>query len=169
MEAVRAERAKVEAIVLTHAHIDHCFGASVVREATGAHVLMHEQEVEIGGDLKELGDLLELDVAGYEPARPDRLLRDGDAIAVGDKFLKVLHTPGHTPGGICLLGDGVLFSGDTLFAGSVGRTDLPGGDWEVLMDSIHSRLLTLPDDLVVYPGHRSPTTIGDERRDNPFL
>jgi glyoxylase-like metal-dependent hydrolase (beta-lactamase superfamily II) len=100
---------------------------------------------------------------------PDRLLVDGETLSVGDVTLKVLHTPGHTPGCICLLGEGLVFTGDTLFNMGIGRTDLPGGDLEKLMSSIHDRLLTLPDETVVYPGHGTPSAIGDERRSNPFL
>lgn len=102
-------------------------------------------------------------------APPDRLLTEGDEVTVGEGRMRVFHTPGHTPGGICLFGEGVAFVGDTLFAGSVGRTDLPGGSYEVLLASIRSRLLSLPDETAVYPGHGSPTTIGEERVHNPFL
>ena len=100
---------------------------------------------------------------------PTRLLQDGETIEIGKLSFTVLHTPGHTPGGICLLGDGVLFSGDTLFAGSIGRTDLPGGDYGVLLRSLRERILTLPDETVVCPGHGQRTTIGRERQMNPFL
>ena len=97
------------------------------------------------------------------------MLRDGDVIEVGDLKFSVLHTPGHTPGGISLLGDGVVFSGDTLFNFGIGRTDMHGGDYAILMHSIVNRLMALPDDTVVYPGHGPSTTIGAERKRNPFL
>ena len=104
-----------------------------------------------------------------EPCRPDRLLREGDTIEAGTLSFQVLHTPGHTPGGICLLGHGVLFSGDTLFNQGIGRTDLPGGDMETLMRSLEEVVMPLDDDLVVYPGHGPKTTIGYEKKYNPFL
>jgi glyoxylase-like metal-dependent hydrolase (beta-lactamase superfamily II) len=103
------------------------------------------------------------------PPQPDRLVREGDVIPVGSLSLRVLETPGHTPGGISLYLDSAVFVGDTLFAGSVGRTDLTGGSLEVLLRSIGTKLLTLPDRTVVYPGHGPATSVGVERRDNPFL
>ncbi|MCX5995442.1 MAG: MBL fold metallo-hydrolase, partial [Chloroflexi bacterium] len=99
----------------------------------------------------------------------DRLLKDGDVIEIGDLKFKVLHTPGHTPGGISLLSDGVVFSGDTLFNFGIGRTDLAGGDYGKLMDSIMTKLMVLPDSTIVYPGHGPETTIGAEKKGNPFL
>jgi glyoxylase-like metal-dependent hydrolase (beta-lactamase superfamily II) len=116
-----------------------------------------------------LMSLLTLGVSYPNPPPPDRLLEDGDSIEVGDFHFSVLHTPGHTPGGICLLGEGVMFSGDTLFNYGIGRTDLPGGNYSQLMDSIKTKLMTLPDKTVVYPGHGPETTIGAERRGNTFL
>lgn len=103
------------------------------------------------------------------PPKPDRLLRDGDVIEVDDLKLTVLHTPGHSPGGISLLGDGLVFCGDTLFNFGIGRTDMPGGDYGKLMDSIITKLMVLPDETRVYPGHGPSTTIGTERKRNPFL
>ena len=103
------------------------------------------------------------------PPPPDRLLGDGESIDIGDLRFSVLHTPGHTPGGICLLGEGIVFSGDTLFNYGVGRADLPGGSYSQLMDSISTKLMTLPDTTIVYPGHGPDTTIGTERQGNPFL
>lgn len=103
------------------------------------------------------------------PFEPDKMLDEDDLIPIGDEHLRVIFTPGHSPGGICFVGDGFVIVGDILFAGSVGRTDLPGGDMKTLLDSIRLKLLTLPDDFIVYPGHGSSTTIGDERMFNPFL
>ena len=103
------------------------------------------------------------------PPAPDRLLNDGDNINIGDLHFLVLHTPGHTPGGICLSGNGVVFTGDTLFKHGIGRSDLSGGNSRQLMTSIHTKLMVLPDDTIVYPGHGPETTIGAERRVNPFL
>ena len=104
-----------------------------------------------------------------QPPPPDRLLKDGDFLVVGDLKFQVLHTPGHSPGGICIVGYGVVFSGDALFNRSIGRTDGPGGDSNLLISSIRAKLLVLPDQTVVLPGHGPKTTIGQERRNNPFL
>ncbi len=156
----------IKFIVLTHGHIDHTGALKEVKEATGAEVAVH------GDDAKSLNNQLVAIAFGLSypaPPPPDRLLKGGDSIDVGDLHFEVLHTPGHTPGGICLLGQGVVFSGDTLFNYGVGRTDLPGGSSSQLMNSIQTKLMTLPDNTVVYPGHGSDTTIGAEREGNPFL
>ena len=156
----------IKFIVLTHGHIDHTGALKEVREVTGAKVAIH------GDDAKSLKNQLVAIAFGLSyptPPRPDRLLKGGDSLDVGGLHFEVLHTPGHTPGGICLLGEGVVFSGDTLFNYGVGRTDLPGGNYSQLMNSIQTKLMTLPDNTVVYPGHGSDTTIGAERTGNPFL
>jgi len=156
----------IKFIALTHGHIDHTGALKEVKEATGAEVAVH------GDDAKSLNNQLVAIAFGLSypaPPPPDRLLKGGDSIDVGDLHFEVLHTPGHTPGGICLLGEGVVFSGDTLFNYGVGRTDLPGGSSSQLMNSIQTKLMTLPDNTIVYPGHGSDTTIGAERRGNPFL
>lgn len=157
-------------IVATHNHMDHIGALRPVKDATNADYAVHEADLEtkmpavfarmmgplMGGSLKA-------------PPKPDRLLHDGDIIEVGDLKFTVLHTPGHTPGGISLLGDGVVFSGDTLFNFGIGRTDMPGGSFSILMHSIATKLMVLPDDTIVYPGHGPRTTIGIERKRNPFL
>jgi len=156
----------IKFIVLTHGHIDHTGALKEVREVTGAKVAIH------GDDAKSLKNQLVAIAFGLSyptPPRPDRLLKGGDSLDVGGLHFEVLHTPGHTPGGICLLGEGVVFSGDTLFNYGVGRTDLPGGSSSQLMNSIQTKLMVLPDNTVVYPGHGSDTTIGAERTGNPFL
>jgi len=156
----------IKLIVLTHGHIDHIGALKEVKEATGAEVAIH------GDDARSLRRQLLSVIFGLfypTPPPPDRLLKDGDSIDVGDLHFVVLHTPGHTSGGICLLGQGVVFSGDTLFNYSIGRTDLPGGSYSKLMNSIQTKLMTLPDNTVVYPGHGNETTIGAERRGNPYL
>ena len=157
---------EIKFIVLTHGHPDHVGALKEIKEATGAEIAIHSDDGEI---LRQqfLGFLFGL--SHPEPPAPDRLLKGGDSIDIGDLHFSVLHTPGHTPGGICLLGHGVLFSGDTLFNCGIGRYDLPGGDYNQLMDSLHTKLMVLPDDTIVYPGHGPETTIGAERRANPFL
>ncbi len=158
----------IKLIVLTHAHIDHAGALKEVKETTGAGVAIHVDDAK---SLRMMGHSLSAPLRLFYPAPPsaDRLLEDGDSIDIGDLHFKVIHTPGHTPGGICLLGEGVLFTGDTLFNQSIGRSDLPGGSHSKLMKAIQSKLMALPDNIIVYPGHGPETTIGDERRHNPFL
>lgn len=156
----------IKFIVLTHGHIDHIGAIKEVKKATGAEVAIHTDEAK---SLQGQSSSTLLGLAYPTPLPPDRLLQDGDSMDIGDVHFGVLHTPGHSPGGICLLGQGVVFSGDTLFNYGIGRTDLPGGSHSQLMNSIHTKLMVLPDNTVVYPGHGPDTTIGAERRGNPFL
>jgi hydroxyacylglutathione hydrolase len=167
LERVREAGWTLTAVINTHGHFDHVFCDAYYLEQTGAPLLIHADDLPLLQALPEQAAWI-----GY-PAppipTPGRLLADGDRIALGDTELAVIHTPGHTPGGICLLGEDILISGDTLFAGSIGRTDLPGGDTNTLLRSIRERLLPLPDATRVYPGHGPATTIGREREANPFL
>jgi glyoxylase-like metal-dependent hydrolase (beta-lactamase superfamily II) len=156
----------IKVIALTHGHIDHIGALKEVKEATGAQVAIHTDDVRT---LKQKLLSIFLGIRHRSPPPPDWLLEDGDTISLGNLKFTVLHTPGHTPGGICLLGEGVLFSGDTLFNYGVGRADLPGGSYSQLIESIRNRLMVLPDEVAVYPGHGPETTIGAERRGNPFL
>lgn len=157
----------VAAIVLTHGHFDHLGAVREVKEVTGAPVLIHEEDAQTAIDSARNGGLF----FGFSDTAPeaDATLVQGDTVDAGEISLEVLHTPGHTPGCICLLGDGHIFSGDTLFRDSVGRTDLPGGDGRELRDSIREKLAVLPDGIAVHPGHGPDTTIGRERRLNPFF
>lgn len=158
---------QLEMIVNTHGHFDHAGGNLLLMERTGAQLLIHELDLPL---LRRAT----VHAAAYGlPATPSpeptRTVTGGETLVVGSVKLEVLHVPGHSPGGICLLADGHLFSGDALFAGSVGRTDLPGGDHDTLIEGIRRRLLVLPDTTEVHPGHGPDTTIGREKAANPFV
>jgi len=170
------ERAKkvgvnhIEVIVDTHVHVDHTAGNKAMHDATGAPIAIHIDDAEA---LKHPHPgMLAMFNAQPSPAATI-LLKDGDKISFGNESVTVIHTPGHSPGGICLYFPGYVITGDTLFVGGVGRTDLPGGSYEVLLSSIRNRLFTLPDDTIVLPGHHygpTPTsTIGREKVENPFV
>jgi len=157
----------IKSIVNTHGHIDHIAANRPVKEGTGAQIAIHEDDAEwLVTDQGDYARMLGVSLPG--PAA-DVLLKEGDEIAFGNESLRVIHTPGHSLGGISLVGDGVVFCGDTLFANGVGRVVLPGGSWEILMDAIKTRLLTMPDDTTAYTGHGPPTTIGRERQFNPWF
>lgn len=169
LENVNDLELNVKYIVLTHGHMDHVGALQEVKEATGAEIAIHTGDAEaIRGQHWSFG-VSAFGLSYPTPPRPDRLLQGGDSIDIGDLHFLVLHTPGHSPGSICLLGHGVVFSGDTLFNYGIGRTDIPGGSSRQLMDGIYTKLMTLPDNTIVYPGHGPETTIGDERQGNPFL
>ncbi|MCK5654249.1 MAG: MBL fold metallo-hydrolase [Dehalococcoidia bacterium] len=170
MDNVRQLGLTIKLIVATHTHPDHVMALSEIKEETGAPFAMHEAE-SAGMIESGMARVMGLFMTGStEPlANPDMPLKDGDTIEVGDLSFTVLHTPGHSPGGISLYGHGMVFVGDTLFNFSIGRTDFPGCSPQQLIDSINSKLMTLPDETVVYPGHGPQTTIATERRYNPFL
>jgi len=161
-------------IINTHGHFDHVGANKRLKDVTGADILIHADDAPMLSQLSASAAAWGL--AAENSPTPERLLKDGDTIPFGNHALSVIHTPGHSPGGICLFieytqNDTVkkaVFVGDTLFAGSIGRTDLPGGNYDMLINNIQSKLLTLADDVVVYPGHMGSTTIGTEKRTNPF-
>lgn len=167
LDIVKDKGLVVRSIVLTHAHFDHVGANKALKEATGAEILMHQDDERLLKSAANQGALFGMQSAASPPA--DRYVKHGDTIAAGGISLKVLHTPGHSPGGICLLGKGMVFTGDALFAGSIGRTDLPGGDTAALLRSIETNLMSLPDDTKVFSGHGPESTIGRERQVNPFL
>ena len=157
----------IKTLVNTHAHIDHVGGNAEILKRTGAELVCHKDCVEMLQHVPSQGQMFGMTV---EPSpEPDRFLDEGDTVQVGSVSLGVVNAPGHAPGHIALVGDGFVIGGDVLFAGSIGRTDLPGGDFELLMNSIKTQFLTLPDETIVYCGHGPSTTIGTERMTNPFL
>jgi glyoxylase-like metal-dependent hydrolase (beta-lactamase superfamily II) len=158
---------RVRYVVNTHGHFDHVGANKALKEATGAELLIHEADAPLMTSAAEHSLAFGIRSVSSPPA--DRYVRHGDVITAGEVALTVLHTPGHSPGGICLQEQGMVFTGDALFAGSIGRTDLPGGSLMTLIHSIKTSLMTLPDDTKVFPGHGPASTIGDERRENPFL
>ncbi len=174
LAAIRRLRLRVVALLHTHAHFDHIGATRELREATGAPVLLHAADRELYEALPEqleaFGRMFGLPAAAArEPAPVDRFVEDGDVVRFGREELRVLHTPGHTPGSVCDPAPGRVFTGDTLFRRSVGRTDLPGGDFELEARSILRRLYTLDPGTVVHPGHGPETRIGEERAENPFV
>ena len=171
MGRLREQGARLRWIVCTHAHPDHVGAVAGIRSQTGARVVIHRKEARTLGRLTHR---LMVRLMGGAPApKPDLLVEDGDELKIGSCTVKVLHTPGHTPGGICLLAQGHLFSGDTLFVGSVGRTDLPGSSWQELSASLRDKILCLPGSTRLWPGHHygtHPTNLLEaERGENPFL
>ncbi|UCC83167.1 MAG: MBL fold metallo-hydrolase [Gemmatimonadota bacterium] len=167
LAAAANQGAQIDSILLTHAHLDHIGGVAAAKRETGVPIYLHTADAELyrAAPIQARGFGLQLE----EQPEPDRELEDGQILEVGEGKLEVRHTPGHSPGHVCLVGDGFALVGDCVFAGSIGRTDLPGGDYRTLMDSINEKLLTLPDETTLYSGHGPETTVGRERRTNPFL
>jgi hydroxyacylglutathione hydrolase len=154
-------------IINTHGHFDHTTDNKRLKEVTGAQLVIHRADAPM--IVNQSGQGLMWGMRIENSPAPDRYVDEGDMITFGDISLKVLHTPGHSPGGISLSTDKIVFVGDTLFAGSIGRTDLPGGDYDGLIRNVREKIFTLGDDVVVYPGHGPRTTVGQERRTNPFF
>lgn len=162
------EALEIPLIVLTHYHFDHVGAAAPLQESLGATLAIHASDAP---SLRNPPSLFRRLLPEVPSLKADRLLRDGERLTIGRLTLTVLHTPGHSPGSIALYipEEGIIFSGDTLFCEGVGRTDFPGGDMRALIESIRSKLFTLPDETIVYPGHGPSTTIGWEKQHNPFV
>ena len=156
----------IKLIVLTHGHMDHVGALKEVKEVTGAQIAIHTEDApSLQGSI-----MRHMFSRSSEPLpSPDVLLKEGDTVDVGELHFQVLHTPGHTPGGICLLAEGIVFTGDTLFNFGIGRADFPGASYDQEVESIRNKLMPLPDNTIVCPGHGPDTTIGVERKVNPFL
>lgn len=173
LEQIEYRKATLRLILCTHGHVDHVGAVAQVANAhPDAELCIHQADADM---LADSGASLAATVGlPFQPSEPDRRLADGDTLHLGPHTIEIIHTPGHTPGGVSFLlpreGEpDIVFSGDAMFAGGIGRTDFPGGSYAQLITSIRHRLLSLPPDTVVYPGHGEPTTIDEERRTNPFL
>ncbi len=158
---------KLEYIINTHGHVDHASGNRKLKDATNADILIHALDAPMLEHLSDAAAMFGISSENSPP--PDRTLADNDTVSIGEISLKVIHTPGHSPGGISLYADGKIFVGDTLFQGSIGRTDLPGGDFSALISSVKNKLFPLGDDIEVYTGHGPETTIATEKQYNPFV
>ena len=158
---------KVKYIINTHGHFDHVSANGKMKEATGADLLIHPLDAPMLGMLSSNAAVFGISVENSPSC--DRTIEEGETITFGNFTFKVIHTPGHTPGGISLYYDGIIFVGDTLFAGSIGRTDFPGGDFDTLISSIKTKLFKLEDEVRVLSGHGPETSIGREKRFNPFV
>ena len=169
LRVLKLHQLRVKYLIHTHGHLDHVSATAVLQQETDAPVLIHEEEQILLDNLDLQGTMFGL--AAPDPPTVDRYISEGDSIDWGKYTLSVIETPGHSPGGVCLNleGEKILFAGDTLFQDSIGRTDLWGGDYEQLLYSIRDKLWQLDDDTIVCPGHGPRTTIGREKRENPFL
>lgn len=158
---------EIKKVVNTHGHFDHIGANKTVIEATGAELMMHEADLPQLQNARNHAQVYGLTVSASPD--PDKFLNEGDTFSVGEHSFSVFHVPGHSPGSICLLSDGHLFVGDVLFAGSIGRTDLPGGDFDALVEGIREKLFKLPAETIVHTGHGPDTTLGREKQMNPFV
>jgi hydroxyacylglutathione hydrolase len=166
-KAIASSGLDIQLIVLTHGHSDHIAALYDIQDMTGAEVAIHIEDADFlegrGAFSSQFG------ISYKTPHPPDRLLREADNIAIGNMNFTVIHTPGHTPGSICLRSGDIVFTGDTLFRRGIGTTLMPGSSRRQLLESIRTRLMVLPDSVILYPGHGRDTTIGAERRDNPYV
>lgn len=167
LDFLNKNQIKLKYIINTHCHFDHIGGNKKLKEATGAELLIHKADLPFLERAEGSAALWGFHIDGSP--KPDRFLEDGDILTLGSITIEIIHTPGHSPGGICLKFDGKVITGDTLFAGGIGRTDFPGGDSFTLLKSIKERLFTLPDSTEIYPGHGPFSTIGNEKLYNPFF
>ncbi|GBE31143.1 putative metallo-hydrolase [bacterium BMS3Bbin05] len=166
IDLISEDNLAVKYIVCTHTHFDHVGAIPELKKETGAKLIMHGDEKEVYAAAKDMAAFWGYDID--ELPEPDMFVREGDSVGLGSLKFEVLHTPGHSPGGICLYGEGILFSGDTVFAGSIGRTDFPGGSIDKMKDSFR-RIISLPDETRILPGHGPATTVGAERNENFFM
>jgi glyoxylase-like metal-dependent hydrolase (beta-lactamase superfamily II) len=159
----------IKYILLTHGHIDHIMGNKWAKDTFNVHVMMNEEDMPLIDRAMEQGAMF--GVSFPQPPKPDVMIKEGDSVKFSNTEFKLLHTPGHSPGSICFVDEKekLIFGGDTVFRGSIGRTDLWKGDIDLLLSSIHNKILTFPDEYVIYPGHMEETTIGEEKMYNPFL
>ena len=167
LDGLRERGVTLDKILLTHGHFDHVGAVRTLKERTGAKVHIHADDAGRMQSAGRQGGMFGLHV--QDPPAPDVLVRDGDSVALGDLAFRVLHTPGHTPGHVTFLLGEMAFVGDLIFAGSIGRTDLPGGSYDDLIRAVREKIFVLPDRTVLFPGHGPATTVGEERRSNPFF
>lgn len=166
LDAIERLGLQIAYVCNTHGHVDHVAANAAIQQATGAKLLIHEAD---RGSIESPHPFWSSMVGGIEASTPDGTYADGDQLQIGDLTIRVVHTPGHTPGGVCLAVEDLLVTGDTLFAGSVGRTDFPGGSTATLQDSLRRLVAEFPDETRILPGHGPETTMGAEKRSNPFL
>ncbi len=169
IDVINRQEISVKHLILTHGHFDHIYYIDSIRELTDIHVHIHEADADYLFDPEKNGLFFFASENRTTFAPADHLFKDGDMLEVGGIHFKIIHTPGHTPGGICIFAENCVFTGDTLFRSSIGRTDFPGGSYTAIQESIKNKLFTLPDETVVYPGHGGTTQIGFEKRSNPYV
>jgi hydroxyacylglutathione hydrolase len=167
LNAIRQNNLDIKYILLTHGHVDHLAHLMKLKDEINAEFLMHQEDAFLLTGLFAQAMMFGLPNPGKP--KPDRFIEDGDEIILGDLKINVLHTPGHSPGSVTYFVDNKLFVGDLIFAGSIGRTDLPRGDYQTLINSVENKIFTLPDETMIYPGHGPETTVGQEKATNPFF
>ena len=156
-------------VLLTHGHFDHTFFAKDIANRYNCPIAMNKDDIEILENSLDVSEDYYYDMSKHSHYKPDKLLIDGDILEIGNSKIQVMQTPGHSPGGICFITDAGVFVGDSIFAGSIGRTDFPGGNHDLLINSIKTRILTLQDNIKLYSGHGPSSSVGEERTSNPYL